>query len=169
MARATVMVVGDAPAMLQRVDTLLSRHGYRVVPHPGPVGADIVGAVQRGRPDVLIVDLAPATTSPVWELLRQLRQHRDAVQLPVIFCTPDASGVADIIERLQESRCAVVPQPLHPEGLLARVEELTMLTNSRLPRPLVNLQRLRDATDDVRKEKEAWIVDQPTHIKTARC
>jgi len=98
------------------------------------------------------------------------------VQLPVIFCTPDPAGVEDIIARLQESRCAVIPRPIRPESLLARVQEMTMLSSSGLPRPLVNLQRLLDEKNrlldeknDIRKEKEAWTADQPTWIKPARC
>jgi DNA-binding response OmpR family regulator len=79
-----VLVIEDEPNIAEAIKFILTRDGWRVATHPD--GASAMAAVQRLRPDVLVLDLMLPGLSGL-DVLRLIRAHDDLAELPVLMLT----------------------------------------------------------------------------------
>ena len=108
-----IVVVEDYPDISELVGGLLEAEGYQVQ-HVSR-GADALGAVQLHRPAVVLLDLS-LPDIPGSEVLRQLGQHPEASQVPVII----VSAYADQVRAWPQVH-AVVAKPFDLGTLLDAV------------------------------------------------
>lgn len=85
-------------------------------------GPDALDAVQRHRPDILLLDLAlPGMDG--WTVARRLREDPATADLPILAYTAHAER--GFLERAREAGCdAVLTKPCPPRELAASVERL---------------------------------------------
>lgn len=111
-----VVIVEDYPDISELVGGLLEGEGYQV--QQVSRGADALGAVQLHHPALVLLDLS-LPDIPGSEVLRQLGQHPEASQIPVII----VSAYADQVRPGLQVR-AVVAKPFDLRTLLDAVAEV---------------------------------------------
>jgi DNA-binding response OmpR family regulator len=79
-----VLVIEDEPNIAEAIKFILTRDGWRVATHPD--GTSAMAAVQRLRPDVLVLDLMLPGLSGL-EVLRLIRADPAFADLPVLMLT----------------------------------------------------------------------------------
>ena len=79
-----VMVIEDEPNIIEALTFLFLREGWKVDAHSD--GASALAAVERVRPDVVILDIMLPHRSG-FEILRDMRQSSDLSNLPVLVLT----------------------------------------------------------------------------------
>ncbi len=116
---ATILIVDDRPTNREFLVTLLGYGGHRLL--EAGDGAEGLGAVRDGRPDLVIADILMPTMDG-YEFVRRLRADPAVADTRVIFFTahyhePEARrlaaacGVADVLTK-----------PCEPEAVLRTVE-----------------------------------------------
>lgn len=114
---ANVLVVDDEPDISALVAYHLARESYRV--RTVSDGEEALEALQRERPDLMILDLMLPGISGL-DLLRRLREEPQFRALPVILLT----ARADETERVEGLRLGAddyVTKPFSPSELVLRV------------------------------------------------
>jgi len=113
-----VLVVDDEPAVRAALERALKSAGYSVT--TANDGADALGAVERERPDVVVLDvLMPVLDG--FEACRRLREGGD--RTPVLMLTA-RDAVGDRVEGLDAGADDYVVKPFALEELLARIRAL---------------------------------------------
>ncbi|MBW6417400.1 response regulator transcription factor [Celeribacter sp. PS-C1] len=79
-----VLLIEDEPNIIEAIRFILSRDGWTVETHAD--GATAVAAVERKRPDVIILDVMLPNKSG-FEILRELRDMADHATRPVLMLT----------------------------------------------------------------------------------
>lgn len=79
-----VLLVEDEPNIIEAIRFLLSRDGWIVETHAD--GATAVAAIDKKRPDVVILDVMLPNKSG-FDILRELRALPDHVERPVMMLT----------------------------------------------------------------------------------
>lgn len=140
MARTTILIVEDDPAILRGVSDALAFKGYAVL--TAERGDQGLAAALSGSPDLVLLDvLMPEMDG--FAVLHELRKSRP--QLPVIMLT--ARGAEeDRVRGLNEGADDYVVKPFSATELLARVE--AVLRRSAERPTDVRLLRLDDRTVD---------------------
>ena len=105
-----VMIVDDDRTMNSLLQTLLELDGFAVA--LAPRGDMVLSAALAQKPDVILMDVHIADTDGL-ELLRQIRQHPDLKQIPVVM----SSGM-DVEEECQRAGAnGFVLKPYPPDHL----------------------------------------------------
>jgi two-component system, OmpR family, KDP operon response regulator KdpE len=112
--RATILVVDDEPPIRRLLRTSLDAQGYDVV--EAGTGADALLAVEREKPDLVILDLGLPDLSGV-EVLRALRQ-RSSLPVIILSVRDDERGK---VEALDLGADDYVTKPFGVEELVARI------------------------------------------------
>jgi DNA-binding response OmpR family regulator len=79
-----VLLIEDEPNIVEAIRFILARDGWRVDTHAD--GRTAVAAVQKTRPDVVILDVMLPNRSG-FEILRELRSLEASATLPVLMLT----------------------------------------------------------------------------------
>src|SRR5262245_42426890 len=84
--RSHVLVIDDAPELLDLFVELLESEGYRVTTSPTLLSGDEIGAI---APDAIVHDLifTGDADHDVWHVLTQTRCNPLLAQVPLILCT----------------------------------------------------------------------------------
>jgi len=136
-----ILVVDDQPANLRVVGTLLSRHGYEVM--PAPTGGEALQLAAGHVPDLLLLDMMMPGMDG-FELLRQLRARAGLQAVPAIFLT--AAQDRELLLRAFDSGAVdYVTKPFIPEELLARVSAH------------ISLKQARDRLERVARERQELV------------
>jgi DNA-binding response OmpR family regulator len=120
MARETILVVDDEPAIVQVIRDRLEQEGYRV--RTAGDGGSALAAVEEERPDLMLLDLMLPDLDG-FEILRRLRGASGgaaAGSLPVIVLTARDDNV-DVVVGLELGADDYVVKPFNPRELVARV------------------------------------------------
>jgi two-component system, OmpR family, KDP operon response regulator KdpE len=112
--RATILVVDDEPAILRLLRTSLAGQGYDVT--EAEDGAAALAAVEREKPDLVILDLGLPDRSGI-EVIRSLRQ-RSTLPIIVLSVRDDERGK---VEALDLGADDYVTKPFGVEELVARI------------------------------------------------
>ena len=122
-SRPAILAVDDDPLVLEFMQTVLGRRGYKVIAAPG--GLEALEEFRRigGAVDLLVSDVAmPTMDGPA--LAREITKAKPA--LPVLF----VSGYVQSTQELQRTanllRLEVLPKPFSPEVLLRSVARLLL-------------------------------------------
>jgi two-component system, OmpR family, response regulator len=119
-----VLIVEDDPAIREMVADYLGDKGYDV--HQAESGADMREAVERGLPDVVLLDIGLPGEDGL-SLARFLRERYD---VGIIMVT----GSGDVVDRvvgLEVGADDYVTKPFDPRELLARVKSVLRRLQSR--------------------------------------
>jgi putative two-component system response regulator len=115
--RDTILVVDDTPANLTVLGQLLSpRYQVKVAPS-GERGLAI--ATAEPHPDLVLLDIMMPDLDG-YEVLRRLRRHPTACDVPVIFVT-SMNAVTDEEQGLRLGAVDYITKPISPAIVLARV------------------------------------------------
>lgn len=79
-----VLLIEDEPNIIEAIRFILSRDGWIVETHAD--GASAVAAVDRKRPDIIILDVMLPGKSG-FDILRELRADPDHAALPILMLT----------------------------------------------------------------------------------
>ena len=127
----TILIVDDAPNILELLRLYLEDAGYRTVAAAdGPTALDLH---RRERPDLVILDvMLPGMDG--FEVCRAIRRTADT---PVIMLTARTDDV-DAIVGLELGADDYVTKPFNPRALVARVKAILRRTDGtvRLGRPI---------------------------------
>ena len=117
MARDTILVVDDEPAIVQVIGQRLTGEGFQIrAASDGKAGLAALADASR-QPDLLILDLMLPDMDGL-DLLRSLRQAGSS--MPVIILTARDDDV-DVIVGLELGADDYVVKPFNPRELAARV------------------------------------------------
>jgi len=118
MSRPCVLVVDDDAPVRRMLERTLGAEGYAVL--AAPDGGAALAAVERGVPDLLVLDVAMPGLDGL-AVARRLRGKRLAV--PILLLTA-RDAVADRVAGLDAGADDYLVKPFAPEELLARVRAL---------------------------------------------
>lgn len=114
---AHILVVEDEPDISALVAYHLARESYRV--RTVPDGTEALEALERERPDLVVLDLMLPGT-PGLEVLREIRRRRETEWLPVILLTARREE-EDRVEGLRLGADDYLAKPFSPQELVLRV------------------------------------------------
>jgi diguanylate cyclase (GGDEF)-like protein len=132
--------------------------GYDVVDACDAEGA--IAALERGRPDAVVVDVLPAASDGP-ALVRRIRRHPQGANVPVIVLTarihPD-----DAVRSLEAGADDVVVKPFAPEEMVARVRgKIRRAAEHSALQPLTKLPGNGPIEAEIRRRLEGavpWVV-----------
>jgi putative two-component system response regulator len=119
--RSRVLVVDDTESVRTLFRKLLSSDGHEVM--SAADGADALDAVQRHRPDVILLDVDMPVMSGL-EVCRRLKSDPSTRLTPVVMVT----GQTDLTDRLRGIEAGAdefLSKPVHPQELRVRVRSLS--------------------------------------------
>lgn len=108
---AKVLLAEDDPTMLSLLRTLLKMEGFEVLTLNGE--ADVPAAVEREKPDVLLMDVRLGDQNGL-EILEAIRRDRELSKLRVVM----TSGLNMKDECLRQGANAFLLKPFMPDDLL---------------------------------------------------
>lgn len=114
---AQILVVDDEPDISAMVAYHLARESYRV--RTVATGSEALEAVERERPDLVVLDLMLPGMSGL-DVLRELRRRPELESLPVILLTARREE-GDRVEGLSLGADDYVSKPFSPQELVLRV------------------------------------------------
>ncbi len=126
------MVVEDDPRIADLVELYLRREGFRVV--QAPDGQRAIGAVERERPDMVVLDVGLPGEFNGFDVCRMLRSKSD---VPVLFLTARDEEV-DRLLGLELGGDDYLTKPFSPRELVARIRAILRRTNPS-PKPSSSL------------------------------
>jgi two-component system OmpR family response regulator len=162
---ARLLVVDDEPNIVELLATSLRFAGFEVV--TAMTGADAVAAVERHRPDLVVLDIMLPDIDG-FVVLRRLREGRD--HLPVVFLTArDANE--DKVAGLTLGGDDYVTKPFSLEEVVARIRAVLRRTRAttgdRSPRLAVaDLELDEDSHQVWRGDREVQL--SPTEFNLLR-
>lgn len=122
----TVLIVDDDRKLRDLLTEYLTPYGFQVSTLPD--GTEIVKAIQRTKPDIIILDIM----MPKKDGLDVLKEIRTDFTMPVIMLTARGED-ADRIVGLELGADDYLPKPFNPRELLARMR--AVLRRSAEPGP----------------------------------
>jgi len=136
MSRAPLILVADDEANLRRmVAAVLVADGFRTAEAAG--GEEALAAIQRRRPDAVLLDLQMPGGPDGLAVLERIQQ--DAPGLPVVMMSGRA-GLQDAVKATKLGAFHFLEKPLAPEAVL-----LTLRSALALARARAEAQALREA------------------------
>ena len=118
---AHILVVDDEPEIVKMVGRLMEGRGHRV--SVARDGLEALEAVERERPDLLIIDLNLPKLDG-FEVTKKLRAVTVTRDLPIVMMTAAFPTVADADRGLTVGADEYVVKPFLREVLLHNVERL---------------------------------------------
>jgi two-component system alkaline phosphatase synthesis response regulator PhoP len=115
MSQGTILVVDDAPHIIELATLYLENEGYRVI--SADDGTQALRQIEAERPALVILDLMLPEMDG-WEVCRQVRASSN---LPIIVLTARSDDV-DKIVGLELGADDYVTKPFNPRELVARVK-----------------------------------------------
>lgn len=118
-----ILVMDDAPDILELLAEILEEEGYRVTASLAMLDWPQIQAL---RPDAILQDLRIAGDLDAGRLfLATARRDHALAHLPIILCTASAQVVQDeeMAEQLRQLRVRVVRKPFAIDDLLAVIAE----------------------------------------------
>jgi two-component system nitrogen regulation response regulator NtrX len=136
MSRQPAILVVDDEANIRRMlGAVLATEGFKVTEAAG--GAEALAAVQRRRPDAVLMDLAMPGGPDGMETLARLAQ--EAPGLPVIMMSGRA-GLQDAVRATKLGAFHFLEKPLAPEAVLLALRSALALAQAR-----AEAEQLREA------------------------
>jgi len=115
---STVFLVEDSRSQRQMIKALLAAERFAV--KTAASGGDAIAQIQQHAqqqrpPDVVILDILMPDLNG-YEVCRQLKQHPNTQNIPVIFCSSQGRE-SDIYWGFRQGAAAYVTKPFRPEDL----------------------------------------------------
>ncbi len=114
----TILLVDDEQSILDLLQFNLEAEGYNVL--TAQDGETAVSLTQSETPDLVILDIMlPGKDG--WEVLREIRQHPQTRNVPVIFLTAKDSEIDEVVG-LELGADDYIVKPISIRKLIARVK-----------------------------------------------
>ena len=117
MSRKKILVVDDEPDVLEFLERVLERRGYRVVTAAN--GTEGLIRAQVERPDLILLDILMEKMDG-WETLRLLKLDDESRDVPVVIVSA-LTEPKDKIRALQEGAVDYITKPFEVEESLAKI------------------------------------------------
>ena len=125
-ARATILVVDDAPPNVKLLRLILKDAGYRVL--EATSGPEALETLRREKPDAMVLDVRmPGMTG--YEVCREIRHDPEFATLPVIMVTA-LSMPEERIRGIEAGATDFISKPFNKKELLARIQASLSLAKS---------------------------------------
>jgi putative two-component system response regulator len=119
--RSRVLVADDTESIRSLFERLLTADGHEVI--SAADGAAALDAVQRHRPDVIVLDVTMPFVDGL-EVCRRLKADPDTRLTPVVLVTGQ-TGLDDRIKGIEAGADEFLSKPVHPLELRARIRSLS--------------------------------------------
>ncbi len=116
--KSNILIVDDNPANLSVLSTILAERGYVV--RPAPNGQMALMALQKFRPDLILLDIMMPKIDG-YEVCRRLKEDEQTRDIPVIFMSA-LSEVLDKVKAFDVGGVDYITKPFQAEEVLARVK-----------------------------------------------
>jgi two-component system alkaline phosphatase synthesis response regulator PhoP len=120
-----VLIVDDEPDILEFLQYNLKKEGYEVV--TAGDGKQAIVVAEREKPDIIILDIMMPEMDGV-ETCRQLRSHKDFLDIPVAFLTARDEDFSQIAA-LDVGGDDYITKPIKPRVLISRIQALLRRVN----------------------------------------
>jgi diguanylate cyclase (GGDEF)-like protein len=149
LPKANILVVDDTPENLRLLSSILSEQGYKV--RSALNGQMALRGAQLSPPDLILLDVNMPLMNG-YEVCRQLKEHHETRQIPVIFISA-LDGVEDKVKAFEMGGVDYVTKPFQLQEVLARIH--THLTLRQLQQQLQSQNQLLQAEIEERQRVEA--------------
>ena len=149
MTAAKILVVDDTPSNVKLLADVLGAKGYTVV--TAASGADALEAVERERPDLVLLDVMMPGMSG-YDVCRKLRANPATTMLPVVMITALDPG-QERVKGIEAGADDFLTKPIHQPEILARV------------RSLLRIKSLYDELTDLNRTLEQRVSEQVTQLE----
>jgi putative two-component system response regulator len=119
--RSRVLIADDTASIRSLFERLLVEDGHEVI--SAADGAAALEAVQRHRPDVIVLDVTMPFVDGL-EVCRRLKADPDTRLTPVVLVTGQ-TGLDDRIKGIEAGADEFLSKPVHPLELRARIRSLS--------------------------------------------
>jgi len=119
--RSRVLIADDTESVRSLFERLLSTDGHEVV--SAPDGRSALEAIQRDRPDVILLDVEMPGLSGL-EVCRRLKADPATRLTPVVMVTGQ-TDLSDRIRGIEAGADEFLSKPVHPQELRVRVRSLS--------------------------------------------
>ena len=126
---ARILVVDDEPDLRELVRTVLTYHGHQVA--LAEDGQQAVEALQRQRPEVMVLDLMMPNVDGFGVLKEMKRLGMGGIKTLVLTCM---NREADWLRGYKHGAHQYLTKPFDPEELAAKVEMLLTMSETDLGR-----------------------------------
>ncbi len=146
---ATILVADDVATNVKLLADILELKGYRVV--TAATGPEALAAVERERPDLLLLDvMMPGLTG--YDVCRRLREQAATATLPVVMITAlDPND--ERVKGIEAGADDFLSKPINQGELLARV------------RSLLRIKRLHDELAGLNATLERRVAEQVAQLE----
>ena len=117
-----ILVAEDSRCQREMIGGMLKNHKFKVI--GARHGEDALAKILRYDPDLVILDVVMPKLNG-YEVCRILRRNKIYQDLPVIFCSTQASE-ADRYWGLKQGANAYIAKPFKPRDLLSTIDTLLM-------------------------------------------
>ncbi len=115
----SICVVDDDPANLALLGSILSNHGFNILPaFDGEIGFNTIKAE---HPDLILLDIMISPELDGYEICKRLKADETTQDIPVIFMS-SLDQVIDKVKAFQVGGVDYITKPFQPEEVLARVQ-----------------------------------------------
>lgn len=115
-----ILVFNDTQEILELFEEILGQEGYEVILYSYAITD--MPAIQRIKPDLIILDLIFGFEKSGWQMLQKLKMVRSTANIPVIVCTAATREVREIEGYLQAKGVGLIPKPFNIDDLLTEVK-----------------------------------------------
>ena len=129
MPEQTIYIVDDEEDILNLVDYVMTKEGYRV--RRFVTGEQVLSAIYKHVPDLLLLDLMLPGVDGL-EVCRRLKKDEEFRAVPVIMLTARGEE-EDIVKGFELGADDYIPKPFSPRVLVARVKAVLRRRERPLP------------------------------------
>ena len=145
-----ILVVDDAPDIIELLTETLTRQGYRV--RSAASGAEALSSVAAEAPDLILLDIRMPDMDG-YEVCHHLKSNGQGHGMPVIFIS-SLDETIDIVKGFQAGGIDYITKPFHLHEVLARVETHISLRRLQMQLEEKNTQLQQEIMDRKRAEEE---------------
>jgi len=115
-----IVVVDDAPEILELYKELLTDEGYDVRLYSAV--DTVVQDVQKLQPDLLIVDFLLGGSTTGWQLIQRLTNAQNNASMPIILSSGACETLTSLKEQLLAAHVQLLPKPFDIDNFLVQVK-----------------------------------------------
>lgn len=117
----TILCVEDEPEMIDLMELILSRKGYKVKGARG--GMEGIQLIRELHPDLVLLDLMMPDMDG-WEVYQQMKSDSALKDIPVIIVTAKAQNIDKVLGLHIAKVDDYIAKPFSPQELIESVEKV---------------------------------------------
>lgn len=121
MEEKKVLCIEDEPEMIDLIQLILERRGFKVVGAVG--GREGIEALQREKPDLVLLDIMMPEVDG-WEVFRFIKSNDELKDIPVLVVTAKAQSIDKILGLYIAKVDGYITKPFGPRELVESVERI---------------------------------------------